>query len=79
MKILRRLFGRGSGLSDRPSIRGPLVIVNINFFGADAARWLSGFLRRRRHTAAGEPPPLRRSMPSSLWSWMISFDKSHLA
>jgi hypothetical protein len=55
MKIFRHLFGRRDRqISERPSIRGPLIVVNVNFFGADAARWLFGFLRRRRRAAASE-------------------------
>jgi hypothetical protein len=57
MKIFGRLFDRRDRqISDRPSVRGPLIVVNVNFFGADAARWFFGFLRRRRRPAASEAP-----------------------
>lgn len=53
MSILRRLFGRER--ADRP-VRGPLIVVNINFFGVDAAHWLRGLLQpRRRVQASGAP------------------------
>jgi len=66
--IMRRLFSRRGERGDRPAVRGPLIIVNVNFFGADAARWFFGFLRRRRPAPAIEPPPRPRSMPSSFIS-----------
>lgn len=60
MSILRRLLPR----RDRADRRGaPLVVIQINFFGFDAAAWVRGLLHRRRRIAAIEPP--RRSMPSS--------------
>jgi hypothetical protein len=55
MKIFGRLFDRRDRqISDRPSVRGPLIVVNVNFFGLDAARWFFGFLRRRRRAPAIE-------------------------
>jgi hypothetical protein len=55
MKIFHYLFGRRDRqISDRPSVRGPLIVVNVNFFGLDAARWFFGFLRRRRRAPAIE-------------------------
>jgi hypothetical protein len=61
--IIRRLFARRGERGDRPSDRGPLVVVNI-FVGLDAtAGWVRGLLRRRRRVPASEAP--RRSMPSS--------------
>jgi hypothetical protein len=53
MSILRRLFGRDR--ADRP-VRGPLVVIQINFFGLDTTGWLRGLLRRRRRALAGEAP-----------------------
>lgn len=55
MSILRRLLARRER-SDRPSDRGPLIVVNINFFGFDAAGWLRGLVRRRRPIPASEAP-----------------------
>jgi hypothetical protein len=63
MKIFGRLFNRRDReISDRPSVRGPLIVVNVNFFGLDA-HWLRGLLRRRR---IAPPRPTRPiSMQSS--------------
>jgi hypothetical protein len=58
MKIFDRLFDRRDWqLSDRPArVRGPLVVIQINFFGFDTTGWLRGLLRRRRRALAGEAP-----------------------
>jgi len=57
MSILRRLVARRER-GDRPSDRGPLIVVNmnINFLGFDAAGWLRGLVRRRRRIPASEAP-----------------------
>jgi len=52
--IMRRLFSRRGERDDRASVSGPLIVVNINFFGLDAARSFFSFLRRRRRVPASE-------------------------
>jgi len=59
-----RLFARRR--ADRPAARGPLIIVNLNFFFGLGAPILRGLLRRG--APAIEPPPRPRSMPSSFIS-----------
>jgi hypothetical protein len=56
ISIMRRLFSRRGERGDRPSVSGPLIVVNINFFGLDAARSFFSFLRRRRRVPASEAP-----------------------
>jgi hypothetical protein len=56
-----RLFSRRR--ADRPAARGPLVVINLNFFFGLGAPILRGLLRRQ--APALEPPRRPRSMPSS--------------
>jgi len=61
--MLRRLFARRGERADRPAARGPLVVINLNFFFGLGAPILRGLLRRQAPEL--EPPRRPRSMPSS--------------